>query len=378
MPTEIAPLLRTLPDTIKPFTPESLAEFFAIPVRHFRQRTPKSPIEFHQAGLIDSIAYALQGTLFWSSDSRIIRGIPRVLATSDYVSNQLAIETEAAMFEALTLHEGAIEVMEPGVTMRLYDRSGSLHFATDAAFDGGNPVTGAGIENARALGIDYASQAMRLLEGSYRKSAALARLGYVLVFSLLLPERESIVPIDRPDLVLTDVIDPDHFFVDRLEKERIAEDYGLAVSTLHGRLLSAATPSEFYSRLRGLEHIAARDDVAGYVVKVPWNHDQLTVKVEPPSVRQAWTIVDEADIRAVYDAIRTDFGAQAAPPGGSIETAALLAPLDDLGFLSETMLTYLADYSRSVRWQVLQWLRTQIPARSTFPIRGHLPPEAGG
>src|SRR6185312_12349696 len=109
-------------------------------------------------------------------------------------------------------------------------------------------------------------------------------------------------------MVLIDVIDPDFVFVDRLEKERIAEDYALHLVELQGRLLGGSEAGDIYKRLRALEHIATRADVEGYVVKGRFElSDQLFVKVKPAAVREAHRVFSLADLQAVYEALQEDF-----------------------------------------------------------------------
>ena len=150
-----------------------------------------------------------------------------------------------AIFEALQTHEGAIEVAEPGVTLRLYYRAGALHFASNGACDASNPVTGAGIDNARALGIDYASQAKRLLEGTYRKAACGARaLGlHSRVFAA--PARTRKFGAGRTTRLGFDRCDstPTNALWTGWKRSGSRSGHGLRVSTLQGRMQSASTPA---------------------------------------------------------------------------------------------------------------------------------------
>ena len=344
--TSITQLLSQIATLARPLTPALLAGYFGLPERHFHSNGPDGPIQFSQAGLTDPVAYDLRGTLFWPADGQVVRGYPRILPASDYATDAAAVYNESALFEALALQEAAIEIKHSGIGLRLYYRKGKLHFATDAVYNGRNPLIGSGIEGVRALGIDCASQAMRLLESSYRNAAALVRLGYVAAFEMALPEIETLIPAEKPDLILIDVFDPDYCLADRLEKERIAEDYGLRVVELHGRMQNSATPAEMYSRLRALEHIAAKDDVLGFVVKAPYRSDQIALKVESPTTRQAWITVAPGDMSAAYEAAREAFPEAILPS----------ADRNHDSFLEEIMLEYLGDRRRSVRWQVSSFL----------------------
>jgi len=159
---------------------------------------------------------------------------------------------------------------------------------------------------------------------------------------MTLPEIETVIPADQPDMILIDVIDPDFQFVDRLEKERIAEDYHLNLVELQGRLVGGSEAGDIYKRLRALEHLAARDGIEGYVVK---GHiepsDQLFVKVKPASVRDAHRIFSLADLKAVWESVQEDFSK---------------ADLSDLDFAEEAMLDYLGTHGRNTRWQVQDFL----------------------
>jgi hypothetical protein len=152
------------------------------------------------------------------------------VTTSDYATEAYVAHNDRQMIQALTDGEGVIEAKEPGIAVRLYYEKRRYVFASNNTHDASEGLVGAGIENARALGIDIAAQAKAICDREYAKAYRLAKLGYVPVFALLLPERETFVPADRPDLVLVDVIDPDHEFVDRLEKERIAENRSISRS----------------------------------------------------------------------------------------------------------------------------------------------------
>ena len=223
----------------------------------------------------------------------------------------------------------------------------------------------AGIENVRALGIDYGAQARSLLDKLYPRAYRLADLGYTLCFEMLLPEMEAAIPADRPDLVLIDVVDPDFLFVDRLEKERIAEDYRLNLAALHGRLQGGSEAGDVYKRLRALEYIAQREGIEGYVAKARFaDSDQMFLKVKPASVREAHRVFSGGDLKAVYEAVREDFAPEY---------------LADQEFAEEAMLDYLGSHGRSARWQVQDFLERQAPIPAE-PGRGAAccaPTEAG-
>jgi len=339
---EIANLLRRCASEVNPFTPAMLGAFFGLPERHFSQESANGPVLFHQAGSIQPVAYVLRGTIFWPDNRRIVRGYPRILPSSDYTPERFAITEERHVFMAVREGEAVVERKEGGVTIRLYHHGDYFYCATNDVYDGGNPLVGAGIENVRSLGIDYGAQAGRLLESAYKGAMNLASIGYVPVFEMLLPELETAVPAHRPDMILIDVIEPDFTFADRLEKERIAEDYGLKVVASEGRLQGLATEGAFFKRLRGLEHEATRQGIAGFVVKGRvGDSDQVFLKTEPASVREHSPALPQSDLWAVYETIAEEFAAE---------------PLTDPLFVEELMLDYIGDHSRSVRWQVQDFL----------------------
>ncbi len=337
----IAVKLRNLAASVPVFTPESLAAYFGVPPVLFTQATPSAPIVFHQAGAALAVSYALRGTIFFPITRTAVRGLSRVLATSDYATEAAAAHNDRSLIEALTDGEGVIETKEPGIAVRLYYHKGKYHFASNNTHDGSEGLVGAGIDNARALGIDIASQARNICDRSYAKAYRLAKLGYVPVFALLLPERETYVAADHPDLVLIDVIDPDHEFVDRLEKERIAEDYALNIVRAHGRIGGVTSPGSYFSRIRALEMQATQNDLPGFVVKARGTSvGHLSVKAEPAECR-AWSYTfDETDVKAAFDAVTIDFS-------DTVLTDTLL---------EELMLEYLGNRRRAVRWQVASWI----------------------
>ena len=197
-----------------------------------------------------------------------------------------------------------------------------------------------------ALGIDYGSSAKKLIDKLYPNAYKLADLvGYTLCFEMTLPEIETVIPADQPDMILIDVIDPDFVFADRLEKERIAEDYRLKLVELQGRLTGGSEAGDIYKRLRSLEHLAARDGIEGYVVKGRFeSSDQLFLKVKPAVVRDASRLFSLPDLQAVWAAVSEDFDAET---------------LSDLEFAEEAMLDYLGTHGRSPRWQVQDFLAEQ-------------------
>ncbi len=344
---ETSRLLRRCQAEVAQFTPPSLASFFGLPLRHFQQASKTSPITFHQAGHMSAMSYTLRGTIFWPDDKQIVRGFPRILPTSDYTPERFVSGSERLTIQAAREGDAVIEDKLPGTCIRLYHHQGELLCATTCVYDGGNPIVAAGVENADALGLDYGAQASGLIASRYPKATRLAKLGYQAVFVLLMPEVDSPVAVDRPDLILIDVVDPDHQFVERLEKERIAEDYGLKVVPMEGHLTlpGAPTPGEdgAFKRLRGLEHQAAREGRAGYVIKACFEgSDQLYLKVEPAAVRDWSPGFSQSDLAATFSAIHDDF-AQTFDP--------------DPEFLEELMLDYLGSRNRKVRWQVQDFLR---------------------
>ncbi|MDR3708402.1 MAG: hypothetical protein P4L33_08875 [Capsulimonadaceae bacterium] len=330
--------LRRLAAGTIPYTRESLAAHFGLPSILFTQRGPSGPIFFHQAGAIIPLAYRLRGTVFWPRNRRIIPGVPQTLVSSDRTGEPEAARNDRAIIEALSYSEAVIETREPGIAVRLYEHGGRHYFATHTTHDAHDPLLGAGIENVRGLGLDIAGQARRLCDQISPRAYKLASLGYVLVFVLLLPERDTFPPADRPDLILVDVIDPDYEFVDRLEKERICADYGLHLVAQHGRIGAVATPGEYFSRLRALELASARDDDApGFIVKAAAADGQsLRVCAEPPEARTWAQQFDIGDLKAAHETIREDFAGTILPPE----------------LLEELMLDYLCSRRRTVRWQV--------------------------
>ncbi|HEX5323401.1 MAG TPA: hypothetical protein VFW40_06410 [Capsulimonadaceae bacterium] len=339
---EIAQMLKRCAGEVKEFTPAMLAGFFGVPERHFSQESANGPILFHQAGNTQPVAYVLRGTIFWPDNRQIVRGYPRILPTSDYTPERFAITEERQILNAAREGEAVVERKESGVTIRLYHHGNFFYCATNDVYDGGNPLVGAGIENVRSLGIDYGAQAGRLLSGTYKGAMNLASIGYTPVFEMMLPELESAVPAHRPDMALIDVIDPDFTFVDRLEKERIAEDYGLKVVISEGRIQGLTTEGAFFKRLRGLEHEATREGTAGFVIKGRVEEsDQAFLKVEPVAVREHFPSFPQSDLWAVYETLTEEFSQQT---------------LADTLFVEELMLDYLGDHSRGARWQAQDFL----------------------
>ena len=341
---DIAEKLRECLRSVPTFTREALSAFFGVGIGSFSQEGPT--ITYHQSGSHAPISYVLKGTIFFADRRQIVRGYPRILPASDYTTDRFAATQERVLFRALRDGEVIVEKKEDGVNIRLYKRGdkrdSAYLFATRDVFDGGNPLVAAGIENVRGLGIDYGSSARKLVDKLYPQAYKLADLGYTPCFEMTLPEVETVVPADRPDMVLIDVIDPDFQFVDRLEKERIAEDYRLHLVELQGRLVGGGEAGDVYKRLRSLEHLATRDGIEGYVVKGRFDaSDQLFLKVKPASVRDAHRIFSLADLKAVWEAVQEDF---------------THADLADAEFAEEAMLDYLGSHGRNTRWQVLDFL----------------------
>lgn len=337
---EIAERLRRCVADVPVFTRDALARFFGVPISFFSQ--DGDAIAFHQSGSHMALSYVLKGTLFFADTRRIVRGYPRILPTSDYTPERFAIAEERALFRALRDGEVVVEKKEDGVNIRLYIHNDQPGFATRDVWDGSNPLVSAGIENVRGLGIDYGAQARRLADKLYPRAYSLAALGYTPVFEMLLPEVDTVIPADVPDLILIDVVDPDFVFVDRLEKERIAEDYGLRVVQLQGRLVGGSEAGDVYKRLRGLEHLATQAGIEGYVVKGRFEQsDQVFVKVKPASVRDAHRVFTSGDLQAVWEAVGADFSAEY---------------LGDAEFAEEAMLDYLGAHGRNARWQVQDFL----------------------
>ncbi len=336
---------RSLPE----WTRETLAKFFSVSVGAFSQDGPA--ITYHQAGSHAAVSYVLKGTIFFTDTRTIVRGYPRILPVSDYTTERFAATQERTLFRTLRDGEVIVEKKEDGVNIRLYQhgdkKSSPFLFATRDVYDGSNPLVSAGIENVRGLGIDYGSSAKKLLDKLYPSAYKLAALGFVLCFEMTLPEIDTVIPADQPDMILIDVIDPDYVFVDRLEKERIAEDYRLKLVELHGRLTGGSEAGDIYKRLRSLEHLATRDGIEGYVVKGRFeDSDQLFLKVKPAVVRDAHRLFAATDLSAVWAALMEDFGAEA---------------LADAEFAEEAMLDYLGSHGRNPRWQVQDFLTEMMP-----------------
>ena len=347
---DIAEKLRDCARTVPAFTRDALATFFSVGIGSFSQ--DGQAITYHQSGSHAPISYVLKGTVFFSDTRQIVRGYPRILPASDYTTDRFAATQERSLFRALRDGEVTVEKKEDGVNIRLYrhgdKRDSPYLFATRDVYNGSNPLVSAGIENVRGLGIDYGSQARKLIDKLYPQAYKLADLGYVPCFEMTLPEIETVILADRPDMVLIDVIDPDFQFVDRLEKERIAEDYRLKLVELQGRLVGSSEAGDVYKRLRSLEHLATRDGIEGYVVKGHFEgSDQVFLKVKPASVRDAHRIFSLADIKAVWEALQEDFTP---------------ADLSEPEFAEEAMLDYLGSHGRNARWQVQDFLAERSAA----------------
>ncbi len=348
---EIAEKLRECVKSVPNWTRETLAAFFGVTVGAFSQDGPV--ITYHQAGSHAAVSYVLKGTIFFADSRQIVRGYPRILPVSDYTTERFAATQERTLFKTLRDGEVIVEKKEDGVNIRLYqqgqkgrgDKGGNYLFATRDVYDGSNPLVSAGIENVRGLGIDYGSSAKKLVDKLYPQAYKLADLGYVLCFEMTLPEIETVIPADQPDMILIDVIDPDFVFADRLEKERIAEDYRLKLVELHGRLSGGSEAGDIYKRLRSLEHLATRDGIEGFVVKGRFEaSDQLFLKVKPAVVRDAHRLFSLPDLQAVWAAVTEDFGPDT---------------LADSEFAEEAMLDYLGSHGRNPRWQVQDFLAEQ-------------------
>lgn len=351
---EIAEKMRACAAPTGPkFTQDELAQFFGVSAASFSQEG--SALTYHQSGSHAAISYVLKGTVFFADTRQVVRGFPRILPASDYTTDRFAATQERVFFRALRDGEVIVEKKEDGVNIRLYKREGKglrggqglaapspYFFATRDVYDGSNPLVAAGIENVRALGIDYGAQARQLMDKLYPRAYRLADLGYTLCFEMLLPEMETVIPADQPDLTLIDVIDPDFVFVDRLEKERIAEDYRLNLVPLQGRMQGGSEAGDVYKRLRALEYIAAREGFEGYVAKARFaGSDQLFIKIKPAAVREAHRIFSGGDLQAVYEAVREDFAPEY---------------LQNREFAEEAMLDYLGAHGRNTRWQVQDFL----------------------
>jgi len=337
---DIAQKLRGCACDLPSFTREGLGDFFGVPAYAFSQ--DGAAITYHQSGSHAAVSYVLKGTVFFADTGQIVRGYPRILPTSDYTPERFAAAQERVLFRALRDGEVIVEKKEDGVNIRLYMHDGRPGFATRDVHNGSNPLVSAGIENVRGLGIDYGAQARLLMDKLHPRAYALAEIGYVPCFEMLLPEVDTVIPADQPALVLIDVIDPDFQFVDRLEKERIAEDYGLRVVELQGRMAGGSEAGDVYKRLRALEHLAARDGIEGYVVKGRFEgSDQVFVKVKPAGVRDAHRVFTMSDLRAVWEAVQADWSP---------------ADLGDLELAEEAMLDYLGTHGRNARWQVQDFL----------------------
>lgn len=349
---EFAGTLRRCREELDQFEIGVLAEFFNVPKRNFHQVGVGGPIIFHQAGLTLPVSYLLRGTIFWPKGKQIVRGYPRVLPSSDYAQERFAATEERRMIGVIRDSEAVIENKIDGTNVRVYQHKGELFYATTDVYDGGSPLVGTGIDNVRALGIDYGAQAGRLLHAFYPQAEKLAALGYVMVFEMALPERETAVPAHRADLILLDVIDPDYVFVDRMEKERIAEDYGLRVTPLHGRLQGKSDALSFHKQIRGLEHVATSEDLAGYILKARADEgDQILMKIEPSQIRDWAPEFSQSDLTAVFETVVEDMGE-------SVKADAV--------FLEEVMLDYLGYRKRNVRWQVQDFLeKVLVPEEKT-------------
>ncbi len=375
---DIAALLRQCAAEVRPMTPASLAEFFGLPERHFHAFEPGGPILFHPAHLTSPPASLLRGTIFWpdrdfapgvkrmhAKPQQIIRGLPRFTATSDYTQDTLEIAQEPRFARAALEGSGGEAFAEPklyGRAIRVYSAENELYCATDVSHDGGNPVVGAGIDNSRALGIDYAGQAARILTQKYGRVERLARLGYVAVFVLQLPEFAPDGSVDHADMILVDVIDSELLFVDRLEKERVAEDYGLTVVELAARLTLPAPQAEnapppgamaFLRRCRALEHQAAQSGGPGFIVKGCTGEgaesDQMFAAVESSSERDRTRELTRSDFAGVTEEISSQFG-------GTVWS-------DEPEFAEALMLEYLGTRHRTARWQVAEYLDSWRNAR---------------
>ena len=345
---EFASTLRRCREELDQFDVGSIAEFFKVPKRNFHQVGIGGPIIFHQAGLTTPVSYLLRGTIFWPKGKQIVRGYPRALPSSDYTTERFAATEERRLINVIRETEAVIENKIDGTNVRVYQHKGELFYATTEVYDGGCPLVGTGIDNVRALGIDYGAQAGRLLHSFYPQAERLAALGYVMVFEMVLPERETAIIAQKADLILLDVIDPDYVFVDRLEKERIAEDYGLRVAPLHGRLHGVSDAVSFHKQIRGLEHIATSENLSGYVLKARADEgDQIVMKIEPSQIRDWSPEFSSSDLTAVFETVVEDLG-------DWIKS--------DSVFLEEMILDYLGYHKRNVRWQVQDFLAATLAA----------------
>ncbi len=177
---EIAEKLRACGRDVPVFTREALAAYFGVSIGSFSEDGPA--IIYHQSGSHAAVSYVLKGTIFFRDNKQIVRGYPRILPSSDYTTDRFAATQERSLFRALRDGEVTVEKKEDGVNIRLYrrgDKRPEYFFATRDVFDGSNPLVSAGIENVRGLGIDYGSQAKKLVDKLYPLAYKLADLGYV-------------------------------------------------------------------------------------------------------------------------------------------------------------------------------------------------------
>ena len=112
---------------------------------------------------------------------------------------------------------------------------------------------------------------------------------------------------------------------------------------LQGRLQGGSEAGDIYKRLRGLEFIAQREGIEGYVAKARFEgSDQVFIKVKPAAVREAHRIFSGGDLKAVYEAVQEDFAPEY---------------LADREFAEEAMLDYLgvARAQRALAGAGLSW-----------------------
>jgi hypothetical protein len=281
---------------------------------------------------------ACDGTVFDLDSRQVVPAVGQIPEVADSSPNSIQFAAEQSIWQACHSGEVTLEQKIEGVPIRFWRKGGKLTAATMRSAEGADPLIGVGVDNPASLGLFRGAHALSLAAASYPRINDLVAIGYTPSFVMCLPEMVSMIPCERPDLILTDVLDPRFDPVDRLELERIAEDYRLRAVPLEGRLVDFNSEDALLKRLRSLGHQASQQMLAGYVVKAR-TLDGKWAALQVPSVdiRDWKPAFAEGDI-----ATAAEFAASITSMTGTVSASQI----------AELTLDVIGVHTRSVRRQV--------------------------